>query len=886
MNLQNHRLLSRAFLLSCAVAPTAFIIAPGHAQSRMTSAEVSPLRPPSVPLVTHDPYFSIWSNSNKLYSDATRHWTNRENSLSALVRVDGQPFRLMGAQPEESASLPQTGVTVLPTRTIYTFQNDKVQVQLVFLTPAIPSDLEVLARPVTYLSFLVRSLDGQTHDVQFYADADADISVNEANQQQVTWERASKDNITALKIGSVDQPVLATRGDDVRIDWGYLYLAAPNQSGLQSVLAPRENAQMAWARNGQLPARDVAATPTIANRAPVAALAFNVGKVGATPVARTLMVAYDDEYSINWMGRNLRPYWRRNGMDALGLLSVAARDYPSLNRRSIAFDNELMNDLQTVGGEKFARICALAHRQALAAQKIVADANGAPLSFSKENNSNGSIGTVDLMYPASPQMMLLSPTLLKATMEPIMVYSSSARWPFDFAPHDVGTYPKATGMTYGSGETIPANGDVSGKMPVEESGNMLILLGALSEIEGNTDYADRHWPTITKWANFLISKGYDLDNQLSTDDFAGHMAHSVNLSGKSIEALGAYAKMAQMRGDNAESARVRTIAERMSKQWQDAARDGDHYKLAFDKSGTWSQKYNIVWDDILDIDLFPASVDDAEVAYYKTKLNRYGVPLDSRESYTKLDWTLWSAAMTGRKADIETFSAPIYDFLNESPSRVPMTDWYRTIEGTQVGFKARSAIGGVFMPVLNDKQIWNKWAGRDLVASKNINQNWASFPTPPLVTALAPTSEQQAVTWKYTVTQPAGRWFGQNYDDSTWQTGAAGFGSGVADGATIRTDWTANDIWARREFTLTAAQLANRNNLQIAIRHDDEGEVYLNGVQAARIPGANNSYETFAISRDALASLKPGTNVIAFHVHEGGGDQFADAGLVSVQQVN
>ena len=162
-----------------------------------------------------------------------------------------------------------------------------------------------------------------------------------------------------------------------------------------------------------------------------------------------------------------------------------------------------MADLRAVGGEKYARLVALAHRQALAAQKIVADANGAPLSFSKENNSNGSAGTVDLMYPASPQMLLLSPTLLKATMEPIMLYSSSARWPFDFAPHDMGTYPKATGMTYGSGETIPANGDVSGKMPVEESGNMLILLGALSEVEGNTKYADRYWPTITKWAEFF-----------------------------------------------------------------------------------------------------------------------------------------------------------------------------------------------------------------------------------------------------------------------------------------------------------------------------------------------------------------------------------------------
>ena len=894
MNYLNSRAALRLMAFGCALAPLALTASCAQAQvspmngnaanatnAMAVKSDLSPFRPPSVPLVTHDPYFSIWSNSNKLYSDSTRHWTSRENSLNAMARVDGQTFRLMGTQPEESASLPQSRVEVLPTRTIYTFANEKVQVQLVFLTPAIPSDLEVLARPVTYISFLVRSLDGQKHDVQFYADADADITVNDANAQQVSWERASKGDITALKIGSVDQPVLARTGDDVRIDWGYLYLAAPNQAGLSSVLASRADAQMAWGKSGRLPLGDVASKPTLANAAPVAALAFEIGKVGAQPVSRTLMVAYDDEYSIDWMGRNLRPYWRRNGMDALGLLSVAAKDYQSLNTRSIAFDNELMNDLRTVGGEKYARICALAHREALAAQKIVADANGAPLSISKENNSNGSAGTVDLMYPASPQMMLLSPTLLKATMEPILLYSSSARWPFDFAPHDMGTYPKATGMTYGGGENIPANGDVSGKMPVEESGNMLILLGALSEIEGNTTYADRYWPTITKWANFLISKGYDLDNQLSTDDFAGHLAHNVNLSGKSIEALGAYAKMAQMRGEDAESARVRKIAEGMSKQWQDAAKDGDHYKLAFDRPGTWSQKYNIVWDKILGFDLFPASVDEAEVAYYKTKLNRYGLPLDSRETYTKLDWTLWSAALTNRKADVEALAAPIYDFANESPSRDPLTDWYRTIEGTRVNFKARSAIGGVFMPVLNNKQIWNKWAQRDIAASKGINENWAPIPAPPVVTTVVPTSESGGVMWKYVTTKPAANdWFAADYAAANWKTGEGGLGQGAGN---VRTTWNTPDLWARREFTMSAAQLANRDDLQLLLFHDEDAEVYINGVLATQATGFNGKYDPFPISPRAKAALKVGNNVFAVHVHQTGGGQFIDMGLATVK---
>jgi hypothetical protein len=704
---------------------------------------------------------------------------------------------------------------------------------------------------------LVRSLDDKRHDVQFYP-TPGRPAVNNADGTQVTWERVSAGNLTALRLGSVDQPVLAKRGDDLRIDWGHLYLAAQNVAGLQSVLASRENAQAAWGRTGRLPSGDDTAKPRTPNdRSPVAALAFNLGNVDAQPTSRTLMIAYDDEYSINWMGRRLRPYWRRSGMDAVGLLNVAARDYSQLNQRSTTFDNELMADLRTVGGEKYARLAALAHRQALAAQKIVADANGAPLSFSKENNSNGSIATVDVMYPASPQMMLLSPTLLKATLEPILLYSAGPRWPFPFAPHDVGVYPQATGMLYGGGENIPANGDVSSKMPVEESGNMLIMLGALAKIEGNTRYADRYWPMITKWAEFLISKGYDLDNQLSTDDFSGHLAHNVNLSGKSIEALGAYAMMSEMRGDSAEAKRVRGIAEGMARQWMDAARDGDHYKLAFDKPGTWSQKYNLVWDNILGLNLFPDSVLEQEVAFYKTKQNRYGLPLDSRENYTKLDWILWSASLTGKQDDLTTFVNPVYDFLHESPSRVPMTDWYRTTAGTQVGFKARSVVGGVFIPVLNNRQIWSKWAKRDLDAAKKISLNWAPLPPPRQITEVVPTSAKGTVTWSYTTEHPTGDWFAADYSASSWKTSKGGFGTVGPPSAVIGTAWNTPDIWARREFTLTAAQLASRDDLQLMLYHDENAEVFINGVPAVSVAGYTTAYEPFAIRKAALATLKP-----------------------------
>ncbi|PQV63274.1 protein of unknown function (DUF4965), partial [Abditibacterium utsteinense] len=426
-------------------------------------------------------------------------------------------------------------------------------------------------------------------------------------------------------------------------------------------------------------------------------------------------------------------------------------------------------------------------------------------------------------------------------------------------------------------------GDVSGKMPVEESGNMLILLGALSKVEGNTSYADRYWPTISKWANYLISKGYDLDNQLSTDDFSGHLAHNVNLSGKSIEALGAYAQMAQMRGDTAESGRVRGIAEGMTRQWLAAAKDGDHYKIAFDKPGTWSQKYNIVWDNILDINLFPDSVFDQEMAFYKTKQNRYGLPLDSRESYTKLDWTLWSAALTGKKADVVALADPIYDFLNDTPSRVPMNDWYRTLNATQVGFQARSVVGGVFIPVLNNRQIWSKWANRDLAAAKNVNLNWAPLPPPRQITTVVPTSEKGGVMWTYTLSQPSADWFATNANTATWKTGEGGLGAEGPPGARIGTAWNTSDIWARREFTLSAAQLANRDELQLLLYHDEDAEVYINGVAALNVAGFTSGYEPFEINKAALAALKPGKNVFAVHVHQNGGGQYIDMGLATVK---
>ena len=338
----------------------------------------------------------------------------------------------------------------------------------------------------------------------------------------------------------------------------------------------------------------------------------------------------------------------------------------------------------------------------------MADDNGQPLQFCKENHSNGCIGTSDVFYPMAPQFLLFGPTLAKSFLVPFMNYAASPRWTFPFAPHDLGQYPHANGQVYGGGERTEEN-----QMPVEESGNLLILMAAIAQMEGHADFAGLYWAQLERWADYLKNKGFDPENQLCTDDFAGHLAHNVNLSAKAICGLGAFAKLCELRGDRARAEEYRNLAKRFAAQWVKTADDGDHFRLAFDRPGSWSQKYNLVWDRILGLGLFPDAVLRKEMDYYKQIQHPYGLPLDNRQAYTKLDWILWTATLTQDRSDFAALVDPVVKFLSETPDRVPMTDWYVTDNARRQGFTARPVVGGVFLQMLYDKALWNKYAQRD-----------------------------------------------------------------------------------------------------------------------------------------------------------------------------
>ncbi|WP_137150944.1 DUF1793 domain-containing protein [Devosia sp. FKR38] len=240
---------------------------------------------------------------------------------------------------------------------------------------------------------------------------------------------------------------------------------------------------------------------------------------------------------------------------------------------------------------------------------------------------------------------------------------------------------------------------------LEESGNMLILAGALAQRTGSTALAEEFWSEIATWAQYLLDSGLDPENQLCTDDFAGHMPHNANLAIKAILGIGAFGQLCEKLGKMDEARHYLATAKAWATQWRELADDGAGYRLAFDQPGTWSQKYNLVWDRILGLDLFDGRIADTEMALYRGKLNAYGLPLDSRKAYTKLDWLVWSACLTGKQDDFNAILAPLADWLDAAPQRVPLSDWFQTDTGKQPnghGFWARSVVGGVFIKLMID----------------------------------------------------------------------------------------------------------------------------------------------------------------------------------------
>lgn len=618
-------------------------------------------RAPAIPLITVDPYVSVWSR-DAINDKFPEHWTGARNAMLGLVTVDGVAYRFLGQSAHPA--LPQTAVELQAMSSRFTFEGAGIRLQVCFTSPLLIDDLYYASRPVSYIHLSWESTDGQAHTVTARLTAGEELCLNRAGEGRALAEKVTVDGVSAIRMGRGGQTVLNRCGDDVRIDWGYLYLGVRGAAECGAEI--------------------------------VADLYAVYAETAVAPEA-LFLVGYDDIDSLLYFGEPVRAYWKKDGTTIEAALSEAAADYETLCTRCEAFSQALHERAVAQGGEEYATLLLLAYRQVMAAHKLAVDKEGNNLFISRECFSNGCAATVDVTYPSAPLFLLYNTELLKGMLRPIFRFAASPEWKFTFAPHDVGTYPFLNGQVYAAGR-------LEGQMPVEECGNVLILVDAVCRREGDYTFAKENFALLQRWSRYLVEYGEDPANQLCTDDFAGHLSHNVNLAVKAVMGLAGFADILSHLGQEETAAQTMATARRYADSLCARAQNADgSYRLAFDRPDTFSLKYNAVWDKLWNTQLFPARFYAGEMARYKKELLPYGVPLDSRSTYTKSDWLVWAACLSDDRADFEQLVHALYMAYHTMHTRVPLTDWYYADTSDMVSFRNRTVQGGLFIKLLFEK---------------------------------------------------------------------------------------------------------------------------------------------------------------------------------------
>ncbi len=630
-------------------------------------------RLPAIPLIASDPYFSIWMPADTMAYTDTIHWCGPVKPIRIVINVDGKNVSFLGHNRDYEAELKELIVT--PTKTRFVGEFGGVQLETEFVTPALPDDPDLMSMPVTLVSFKLGTTDGRAHDVKFKLHLNEALCFEGTIAPKMFGDVFRMGELNTGLYGQLTQKPLSHSGDHITIDWGYLYLASPE------TVAPAEGLNMKWE-----------------------------GRLDGEKAMRAV-IAYDDIASINYFGDLCKAWYRRDGAQITDAISTVWHDFDSILARCEKLDEEVLCDAGKVS-EDYKAIVSAAWRHTICAHKLIATPKGDMAFISKENDSNGCMATADVSYPSIPMFLKYNPELINAMARPILEFAAMPVWTDDFAPHDVGRYPCALGQVYAAnrctdvnnGETYPPYYlypagtnvyDLRYQMPVEECGNLLVMLTAAQHFGADKALAEKYRPILDKWVQYLIRYGEDPGEQLCTDDFAGHLAHNANLAAKAIVGVACYGRLT---GESKWEEAARGMAQRFMEK---VGCEGNT-PLTLDGQG-WSQKYNLLWDKVLDLKLLPDEFYAKETASYVLRMNQYGLPLDSRADYTKSDWICWCAAMAEDAEVRAALLAPIARTLRETLSRVPFSDWYDTKTGRYVHFIARSVQGGIFAPMLTLK---------------------------------------------------------------------------------------------------------------------------------------------------------------------------------------
>jgi len=651
-------------------------------------------RPPAAPLFVRNPYLSTWLPADGPNGTWPTFWTGTTKAMSGIARVDGIPYVVLGAPAAGGAhAVLLQSRKLTATNTEYVLQTGPVQFTFDFLSPVEPGDLKRQSAPIAYLRTSAHATDGGTHAASIYFDISGEWAHGDSNQM-VDWARQTVPHSGGDLIIQSFTP--HSPQNLVEINqypaWGTAFLAAPAAATTTYAIGSDATVRAMGANQGTLDGSLDADMPrAINNRWPVLGFNFDLGQVSTATEPVTLVIGNERDPAVSYRTVGVPPLWKAFWPTWQDMVADAYDDVSDAVTRNAALDLRIATDARAAGGDNYSALCTLALRQTLGGTELVGTADK-PWLMLKEISSDGNVSTVDVAYPASPALLYLDPLLVKLMLDPLLEYAESGFWTKQFAEHDLGSsYPNASCHDDGNEED----------MPIEESADMLIMMAAYAKRAKPEDakaYSVAHYEIAKQWAQYLVPHTLDPQNQNQTDDFTGFINHSANLALKGIVGVGAMSILSGFAEKTADHDSFLGEAQSLIESWAAKAQDGSgqHLLLEYDVPGSWSLKYNLLYDRILGLNLVSSAIVSEEAAWYTSQEQGFGVDLDPRNAYTKSDWELWTAGAIEDKALRQFFIDSVYDYATTSTARVPFSDWYDTANGHNHGFQARPVQGGMF----------------------------------------------------------------------------------------------------------------------------------------------------------------------------------------------
>lgn len=666
---------------------------------------------PSYPLFVKDPFFQLWMPDEEISDFNAKFYTDKEIPLIGLIKHKDSLYRFVGKEIGEKMDV--VNIELTATTTIFELKNDLFKIKLYFISPLLLDDLKLLSNPTCILRYEIET-SVEDYEVIFGVSSAilSNTPVGELAHRGGTFRVLNK---SVSFFGLNNQNVLSISADAFGPEHGYWYITADNTKYvkkellLDAILGKETKVEVSKDEH----------------------FIYGVNHESGNS-NNYFLFSFDDIASIYYYGEVLRGYYFKDGATIVDAIKETIKKYNLIIDKCSNFDDEF--DKRNGLSKEFLNIAYGSYRQSIAGFKLVENHKRELLFISKEISSNGCLATVDISYPAAPLYLLYNPKLVKAMLTPVFTFAKSKVWKYNFAPHDCGVYPYAIGQVYGllqpnevdnKSDLSYGNNECNGvlpfvylfddgdkvyknemQMPIEECANMIILTYLACLYDKKFDFAKEHYSLLKKWALYLYKAGLIPVNQLCTDDFCGQMDGNVNLAIKATCAL-KYFSLLSKKLHKEEKNDFMKEAKQRAKTISTLSKKSLPFSF-YSKEDSFSLKYNLICDYFDGPRLFEDELINKEIDFYLEKVNMYGVPLDSGNTFTKADWLLFVAALTEYKDKQSDFFTKINKFLVETPDRDPFSDWYETDTGKRRFFKARPVIGGNFMPVLIKELIGGK----------------------------------------------------------------------------------------------------------------------------------------------------------------------------------